>query len=97
MHSDNRALTLAVGPFCLLKPGEDKKVTIFLNSYKIFLLPQFDRDQLSYIKYPGLSLFSLTVRLNYPIKSNTSMILNSDIGPQVANNGYKADSGGRRD
>ena len=52
MHSDNRALTLAVGPFCLLKPGEDKKVTIFLNSYKIFLLPQFDRDQLSYIKYP---------------------------------------------
>jgi hypothetical protein len=53
MHSDNRALTLAVGPFCLLKPGEDKKVIIFWNSYKIFLAPQFDRDQLSYIKYPG--------------------------------------------
>jgi hypothetical protein len=52
MHSDNRALTLAVGPFCLLKPGEDKKVIIFWNSYKIFLAPQFDRDQLSYIKYP---------------------------------------------
>ena len=56
MHSDNRALTLAVGPFCLLKPGEDKKVTLFLNSYKIFLLPQFDRDQLSYIKYPELCM-----------------------------------------
>jgi hypothetical protein len=54
MYSDNRALTLAVGPFCLLKPGEDKKVTIFLNSYKIFLVPQFDRDQLSYIKYPEM-------------------------------------------
>ena len=59
MHSDNRALTLAVGPFCLLKPGEDKKVIIFWNSYKIFLAPQFDRDQLSYIKYPVIRIACL--------------------------------------
>ncbi len=36
MSGDNRALSLAVGPFCLLKLSEDKKVTTLCILAKFF-------------------------------------------------------------